>query len=281
MQATSYTNEPWRSLEGKVVMVTGASSGLGYEFCVNLANAGCKLIAAARRTDRLQSLCHLINSESTVVRVIPVELDVTTDVEAAIQKAWDAFGRIDALINNAGVRGSVKSALDLDEEEWKSTIETNQTGTWLVSKHVAKRMRDAKLGGSIINISSVGSLDGGMTLGSIAYAASKSAVNTISKMMALELGPYNIRVNAVAPGIFKSEITHKLMDKTWLRNFEEKAIPLKSLGMTDPALTSLLRYLIHDSSEYITGNVYVVDSGYILPSLPIFSSLLLFKDYIA
>lgn len=110
--------EPWRSLRDKVVMVTGASSGLGREFCLDLAKAGCRIIAAARRIDRLQSLCDEINgagsgsgepNSSRQLTAVAVELDVSANgpaIEAAVQRAWDAFGRIDALINNAGVRGN-------------------------------------------------------------------------------------------------------------------------------------------------------------------------------
>ena len=107
--------EPLHDLNGKVVMVTGASSGLGKEFCLDLAKAGCKIIAAARRIDRLKTLCDEINqfntsghSTSGQLRAVPVKLDLVSDgpvIEAAVNKAWEAFGCIDALINNAGVRG--------------------------------------------------------------------------------------------------------------------------------------------------------------------------------
>ncbi|GAB2225121.1 hypothetical protein Droror1_Dr00005908 [Drosera rotundifolia] len=105
--------EPWRVLDGdKVVMVTGASSGIGREFCLDLARAGCRVIAAARRTDRLKSLCDQINGldsmEGNGLRAVAVELDVSADgdvIERAVGTAWEAFGRIDVLINNAGVRG--------------------------------------------------------------------------------------------------------------------------------------------------------------------------------
>lgn len=109
--------EPWRDLRGKVVMVTGASAGLGSDFCLDLAKAGCSIIAAARRIDRLKSLCDEINQlpalsdEPSRARAVAVELDVSADgaaIEASVQRAWDAFGRIDALINNAGVRGNSK-----------------------------------------------------------------------------------------------------------------------------------------------------------------------------
>ncbi|EYU18609.1 hypothetical protein ABFS82_10G152400 [Erythranthe guttata] len=279
--------EPWLELRNKVVMVTGASSGLGRDFCLDLAKAGCRIIAAARRIDRLQSLCDEINNgaagstrsnEPSRVqpRAVAVELDVSAGgatIEASVQKAWDAFGRIDALINNAGVRGSVHTPLNLREDEWNEIVRTNQTGAWLVSKYVCSHMRDAKQGGSVVNISSIAGLNRGQLPGSLAYAASKTAVNTMTKMMAIELGVYGIRVNSISPGLFKSEITENLMEKDWLKNVATKTVPLRTYGESDPALTSLVRYLIHESSEYVSGNVYVVEAGATLPGVPIFSSL--------
>ncbi len=110
--------EPWRQLPGKVVMVTGASSGLGRDFCLDLARAGCRVVAAARRVDRLKSLCDEINvlpssdsgTDPSGPRAVALELDVSADgpaIERSVQRAWDAFGRIDALINNAGFRGKI------------------------------------------------------------------------------------------------------------------------------------------------------------------------------
>ncbi|PIN19942.1 Reductase [Handroanthus impetiginosus] len=241
--------EPWLELKDKVVMVTGASSGLGREFCLDLAKAGCRIIAAARRIDRLESLCNEINnrvgSTSSAEpsrdqpRAVVVELEISTSgpiIEASVKKAWDAFGRIDALINNAGVRGTVHTPLDLSEEEWNNTIKTNLTGTWLVSKHVCRYMRDAKRGGSVINISSITGLNRGQVPGSLAYSVSKAAVNTMTEVMAMELGEYKIRVNSISPGIFKSEITQGLMQKKWLKTVAKKTVPLGTYGSTLPGV---------------------------------------------
>ncbi|XP_012574985.1 uncharacterized protein [Cicer arietinum] len=270
--------EPWHKLDDKVVLVTGASSGLGCDFCVDLAKAGCRIIAAARRLDRLNSLCHQINNMYGygTLRAVAVELDVSADavtIDKSVQKAWDAFGYIDTLINNAGVRGSVKSPLDFSQKEWDDVFKTNLTGCWLVSKYVCKRMCDAQRKGSVINISSTAGLNRGQLSGAVAYASSKAGVNMLTKVMALELGVHQIRVNSISPGIFKSEITEKLVQKAWLNNVIKKIIPLKSLVASDPALTSLARYLIHESSEYVTGNNFIVDCGATLPGVPIFSSL--------
>lgn len=277
--------EPWHSLAGKVVMVTGASSGLGRDFCLDLGRAGCRVVAAARRVDRLESLCNEINRmeppPETIHggrsrRAVAVELDIAADsgaIEKYVQKAWDAFGHIDALINNAGVRGSVKSPLELSEEEWDQAIRTNLTGTWLVSKYVCKCMCDAQTKGSIINIASIAGLNRGQLPGGVAYSSSKVGVNMLTKVMALELGVHKIRVNSISPGLFKSEITEKLMEKDWLNTVAMKTVPLRRWGTSDPALTSLTRYLIHDSSEYVSGNDFIVDAGATLPGVPIYSSL--------
>ncbi|KDP23890.1 hypothetical protein JCGZ_26632 [Jatropha curcas] len=276
--------EPWCDLNNKVVLITGASSGIGRDMCLGIAKSGCRILTAARRVDRLKSLCEEINQlpssanvePSTAPRAVAVELDISADgvtIDKSVQTAWDAFGRIDALVNNAGVRGTVKTPLDLSEEEWNQVHRTNLTGTWLVSKSVCKRMRDGKQGGSIINISSIAGLDRGQLPGGLAYTTSKTGINAMTKVMALELGVHKIRVNSISPGLFKSEITEHLMQKDWLTNVAKKIVPLRTHGASDPALTSLVRYLIHDSSEYVSGNIFIIDAGATLPGVPIFSSL--------
>ncbi|PKU73633.1 uncharacterized protein LOC110102567 [Dendrobium catenatum] len=134
-------------------------------------------------------------------------------------------------------------------------------------------MRDAKVKGCVINMSSITGLDRGQLPGGLGYVASKTGLNAITKVMALELGVFGIRVNSISPGLFKSEITAGLLQKDWLVNVTKRTIPLKNSGTVDPALTSLVRYLIHDSSEYVTGNIFIVDAGATLPGCPIFSSL--------
>ncbi|MFS8001494.1 putative 3-oxoacyl-[acyl-carrier-protein] reductase [Helianthus anomalus] len=199
-QATSEL-EPWLDLKGMVVMVTGASSGIGREFCIDLAKSGCRIIAAARRTDRLKSLCDEINNVHTSnghvnhnearkvnngVIAVAVELDVSADgpaIEDSVRKAWSAFGHIDALINNAGIRGPYRSLLDLKEEDWDRTFGTNVKGSWLVSKYVCQQMLASNQEGSIINISSIAGLNRLLPHGAVAYASSKSALNTMTKVM--------------------------------------------------------------------------------------------------
>ncbi|XP_049355650.1 uncharacterized protein LOC125820260 isoform X1 [Solanum verrucosum] len=267
--------EPWHDFSGKIVMVTRASSKIGLEFCLDLANADCSIIAAARRVDRLKSLCDEINSKGHG-RAFALKLDVAADgatIESAVQIAWDAFGHIDVLINNAGIRGSVSSSLELTEEEWEHTLNTNLKGAWLVSKCVCRRMCNAKQGGkSVINISSAAALNRVMITFNT-YASSKMALDMVTKIMAIELGVDKIRVNSISPGFFKSEITEGLFKLKGLPKFLLKTVPLRFIGTTDLGLTSLVRYLIHDSSKYVTGNVFIVDGGSTVVGVPIFSSL--------
>ncbi|KAF8050310.1 hypothetical protein N665_1997s0005 [Sinapis alba] len=276
LQTVKKQLEPWCDLKDKVVLVTGASSGIGREICLDLAKAGCKIIAAARRVDRLESLCSEINTTGSI-QAAALELDVSSEaatIQKAVKEAWDIFGKIEALINNAGIRGNVKSCLDLSENEWDNVLKTNLTGAWLVAKHVCILMRDAKRGGgSVINISSISGLNRSLAPGALAYACSKSGVDIMTRVMAIELGAYNIRVNSIAPGLLNSEITKDLMQKMWLKDVAERILPLKVNQTVDPGLTSLVRYLLHDSSQYVSGNIYIVDSGTTLPGLPIFSSL--------
>lgn len=273
--------------EVKVVLVTGASSGIGRDISLYLAKSGYKIVAAARRMDKLNSLCEEINGfeydkgqkdlkSEICVKAMAVELDVGAEevmIEKAVKNAWNVFGKIDVLINNAGIRGGVHSPLDWSEDDWENNIRSNLTGLWLVSKHVCRRMRDSRIKGSVINISSVGGLDRGQSPGAIAYVASKTGVMSVTRVMALELGKYNIRVNAVAPGLFKSEITEALMNKNWINDVAERIVPLKSFGTTEPAVTSVVGYLIQEASEYVSGNVFIADAGLSLPGIPIFSSL--------
>ncbi|KAK1420731.1 hypothetical protein QVD17_22558 [Tagetes erecta] len=248
---------PWDDLSGKVVMVTGASSGIGREFCIDRSGKSW-----------LQNCCG-----STAGRSPSVFIANAPAVEASIKTAWDAFGRIDVLINNAGIRGNVLSSLELSEEEWNNTIRTNLTGTWLVSKYVCSYMRDASQGGSVINISSISGVGRSEYHGALAYSSSKAGVVTLTKAMAMEMGAFNINVNCICPGLFRSEITENLIKTDRLSKVVKKIIPLRTLSTVDPALTQLVRYLIHDSSKYINGNVFIVDGGTTLPGVPLYSSL--------
>lgn len=169
--------------------------------------------------------------------------------------------------------GGTSSTIDLTREEWDKVLKTNLEGAWLCSKYVGIRMRDAGKGGSIINISSVFGLGRVQSKGSVAYCSSKAAMHAMTRVMALDFGTYNIRVNAIAPALFESDITKEIFQQSWLTNMVKRTVPLQCTSGADPPLTSLLHYLIHDSSKYVTANIFIVDAGTTLVGVPIFSCL--------
>ncbi|KAL2613308.1 hypothetical protein R1flu_025000 [Riccia fluitans] len=271
-------------LSGKVALVTGASSGIGKELALALAKHGCSVIAAARRLPLLHSLQEEVNSFSWDERgnlprpgkLSILRVDVSADekaIDAAVEEGWKMFGGIDILVNNAGVRGPVKSPLDWDENIWNGTMDTNLKGPWLMTKSVGRRMRAAKKPGSIINVTSTAGLERSLLPGALAYAVSKAGANHLTKVLALEMGKYNIRVNAIASGMFKTEITNDLFDKPWMPGVALKIVTVGRWGNINPDLTSLVVMLASDASSYVTGNVFVTDGGQSLPSVPVWSSL--------
>lgn len=171
--------------------------------------------------------------------------------------------------------GTTKTTLKLSNEEWNKVLKINLDGAWLCSKYVGSRMRDAGRGGSIVNISSIYGLNRIVGTGSLAYSSSKAAMHTMTTVMALEFGIHDIKVNAIAPAIFRSEITMGLYQQPWLRRVFDKIVPQPFFydATVDPSLTELIRYLIHDSTKYVTGNIFIVDGGNTLAGVPIWSSL--------
>ncbi len=187
-------------LADKVAIITGASSGLGRHFAVALARAGAKVALGARRVDRLQEVVAEI--EGFDGRALAVALDVTDgdSVREAVAAAETELGPISILVNNAGISGDAKPALEVEEAEWLSVIDVNLNGVWRMAQEVAKHMVRLGHGGSIINIASM--------LGLVAvpyipaYCASKAAVVNLTRALAVELARHDIRVNAIAPGYF-------------------------------------------------------------------------------
>ena len=247
-------------LAEKVAIVTGASSGLGRHFAVALARAGAKVALGARRVDRLQEVVAEI--EGFDGRALAVALDVTDSdsVREAVAAAETELGPISILVNNAGISGGAKPALEVEEAEWLSVIDVNLNGVWRMAQEVAKHMVRLGHGGSIINIASM--------LGLVAvpyipaYCASKAAVVNLTRALAVELARHDIRVNAIAPGYFESEMTHDFLGSAEGRSMIDQ-IPQRRSG--NPAeLDGALLLLASDASSYMTGSVITVDGGHTL-----------------
>lgn len=249
-------------LSGKVALVTGASSGLGEHFAKVLASSGASLVLAARRMQKLESLANSLRNEEQAC--LPVSMDVTdsASVREAINQVREELGQIDILVNNSGItiNGPI---LEQTEAQWDQVNDTNLKGAFLVAAEVARLMKDQEAGGSIINIASIlGIRQAGLVT---PYAVSKAGLIQLTKSMALELARYQIRVNALAPGYFATDINKDVWD-TPIGQALVKRIPQRRTGdLRD--LEGPLLLLASDASSYMTGSVLAVDGGHLVNTL--------------
>ncbi len=249
-------------LEGKVALVTGASSGLGAHFAQTLASESCIVAIAARRAERLADLASAIGNEGG--RAVPVAMDVT-DREAlseGLARIEKEAGPVDILVNNAGMAGR-HSFLTAPDEETSQVVAVNQTAVWDVAQLVAQRLVHHEKPGSIINISSITGLRA--VGGAASYAMTKAAVAHLTRLQALELSRYGIRVNAIAPGYFLTELTEDYLQSDAGKALA-KRIPMRRTGRLDE-LDGVLLLLASDRSSFMTGAVIPVDGGHLLSSL--------------
>jgi NAD(P)-dependent dehydrogenase (short-subunit alcohol dehydrogenase family) len=246
-------------LTGRTALVTGASSGLGWRFAEVLAEAGAKVAIAARRTDRLEALAAAIVARGGTA--LPIALDIThpPGIKAAIASAESELGPLRILVSNSGI-APAGGFLDHSEEDWDRTIDTNLKGTFLVGQEAARLMAAHGQGGNIVNIASMLGLI--VAKGSAAYSASKAGVISLTKTMALELAKHRIRVNAICPGYFETEMTEDYLS-TPQGQAMIKAIPMRRVGKAEE-LDGLLLLLASDASSFMTGSCILVDGGEVL-----------------
>ncbi len=246
-------------LDGKVAIVTGASSGLGRHFALMLARAGAKVAVAARRLDRLHELVGEI--EAFDGRAIALGLDVTDSqsVRDAVAAAETELGAIAVLVNNAGTTVA-KPPLELDESEWDRVIDTNLKGAWLVAQEVARHMARLGYGGSIINIVSVLGVRAGRHVAP--YSASKAGLIQLTKSLALDLASHDIRVNAIAPGYIETDMNREFISSPAGERLLRRIAQRRFGEASD--LDGVLLLLASEASRYMTGSVITVDGGYTL-----------------
>jgi NAD(P)-dependent dehydrogenase (short-subunit alcohol dehydrogenase family) len=246
------------SLDGRVALVTGASSGLGAHFAGVLARAGAEVVLAARRQDALEDVCESLNAAGATCSTLL--LDVADG--ASIAAAEGALARTDILVNNAGIV-SGGTALNQEEADWDRVLDTNLKGMFLMAQAACKAMRARGSGGSIINIASILGLR--QAGGVLPYAVSKAGAIQLTKTLALEVARYGIRVNALAPGYIETAINRGF----WQSDAGQamfRRIPQRRLGRPED-LDGALLLLATDAGAYLTGSVITVDGGHMTSSL--------------
>jgi NAD(P)-dependent dehydrogenase (short-subunit alcohol dehydrogenase family) len=249
-------------LDGKVALVTGAFGGLGLHFANTLAAAGASVALAGRRIDEGRALAAAMTSAGR--RACAVRMDVVdrASVEHAIDAAAAELGPIDVLVNNAGV-ASTKPLLELTDDDWSAIVDVNLDGAFRVAQATARRMRDAKRAGSIVNVASIVGLRVASQVAP--YAASKAALIQLTKAMAIELARFGIRVNAIAPGYVETDLNRAFF-ATDAGQAMVKRIPQRRLGRAGD-LDAPLLLLASDAAAYMTGSVVVVDGGHSINSI--------------
>jgi NAD(P)-dependent dehydrogenase (short-subunit alcohol dehydrogenase family) len=248
------------SVKGRVALVTGASSGLGQQFARALADNGASVALVARRVDRLAALKTEIEGKGG--RAVAIEADVTdrAAMSGAFDAAEQAFGTVTILVNNAGIAQSSTRAVEVTPEEWRKVLGIDLDAVFHNAQEAARRMLAAKQPGAIINISSV--LGFGVSKGVAAYATAKAAVIQITRALAVELAFKGVRVNAIAPGWFVTEINDKyLLGEAGAAL--KRDIPMGRFGK-DGELDGALLLLASDAGSYLTGTTIVVDGGQVV-----------------
>ncbi|NLV50161.1 MAG: SDR family oxidoreductase [Clostridiales bacterium] len=247
------------NFKNRVVVISGASSGLGAQMAKGFAEQGADLVLMARRLDRLETLAGELSAMG--VKCLPVKCDVTDsamvdDAAAAVEKE---FGKVDVLINCAG---SAKNAgvIDMTDEEWDFTMTTDLTSVFYVTRAFAKIMKKAGYG-RIINIASMYGLVGNTAIDTVAYHASKGGVVNMTRAVAAELAKYNITCNAICPGYFATELTEAVLSTDEFTAYMKATVPLGRYGNSGELNAGAI-FLASEEASYVTGVILPIDGGY-------------------
>jgi NAD(P)-dependent dehydrogenase (short-subunit alcohol dehydrogenase family) len=253
------------NLKGKVALITGGGRGIGKYIAEGLAEAGADLVLTSRKLKTLEAAAEQLTKNCNV-KVLPVACDVAKeeDVDRMLQTAKDKFARIDILVNNAGATWGAPT-LDFPLERWDQLFNVNVRGVWMLTQKVARLMKEQG-GGNIINISSVMGFRGSEEAlhPAVPYNSTKAAVNLLTMNLAVKLAPYKIRVNAIAPGFFRTDMM-SYIEKPEFKDAHDhmiSLIPMRRVGDMDD-MKGVAVFLASDASSYITGHIIVNDGGLI------------------
>ncbi|MGI6259021.1 MAG: SDR family NAD(P)-dependent oxidoreductase [Anaerolineaceae bacterium] len=246
-------------LTGRVVVVSGASSGLGAQMSRGFAKQGADMVIMARRVEKLEKLADEIRAEG--VKCLVVRCDVTDPamVNEAAAKAEAEYGKVDVLVNCAGASKNA-SVLETTDEEWDFTMSADLDSVFYVTRAFGNIMKKNNYG-RIINISSIYGLVGNTMIDSVAYHASKGGVINLTRAVAAELAKYNITCNAICPGYFATELTVDILETDEFTAYMKATVPMGRYGK-EGELNAAAIFLASDESAYVTGVILPVDGGY-------------------
>jgi len=255
-------NLSYFDLTGKVAIVSGGATGIGRGISEGLAEAGALVVVCSRRFDVCEAAAQEIAGK-TGAQVVPVSCDVTKqdDIDSLVQEVLRKFQAIDVLVNCAGVGGSERPILKMEEADWDGVLAINVKGAYSMSRAVVQPMVERGAGGRIINVASVGAVIGYANMS--AYCASKGALLQLTKVMALEWIRYGILVNAILPGYFSTPMNNEFFASDVGAKVIRNSVPMKRLGRVDE-IKGLAILLASQASSFMTGSAVVIDGGYIL-----------------
>lgn len=242
-------------LDGKVAIVTGASRGIGAATARELARVGADVVVAGRTGDALESLAGSLDSHGLAV---PTDVSRIEDLDRLVARTVERFGGVDVLVNNAGVAPPAKQIYNVSLEEWQATFDVNLRAPWYLSTLCHPHLK-RRGGGAIVNISSTSGLHHDLGLG--VYGISKAAVVMLTTVCAKEWARDHIRVNALAPGLVRTELARPIIE--YVESHGEKPNVLNMIGEPED-IARLIRYLVTDESRYVTGEVIRIDGGELL-----------------
>jgi len=242
---------------GKIALVTGGSRGIGKETALAFADAGADLAIASRKMEGLEEVAREIRAMGRRCLCVPTHAKKPEDLHNLVESVMSEYGRIDILVNNAATNPAMGNIVDTDMETFDHIIDTNLKGYFLLSKLVGKIMQNQE-SGNIINISSAGGVSPAPGLGP--YCISKAGINMLTKQMAMEMGPYNVRVNSICPRIVKTGFSKAFWTNDKLMAAEFKNTPLKCVA-TPREIAQAAMFLASSATNYMTGHDLVMNGG--------------------